>query len=127
MFKGKKRLAARMLSIVLAAGMSVSGVSVGALAAEISDASTEQETVVEQAAAEEQEVVPEAEDEQEEIAEAETEEPAEPEAEVVSEDPETVEEVSAEPAKAMTSVLTSARTDFGSDSTRERLSSPTKE
>ena len=97
MYKGKRRLAARLLSIVLAAGMSISGVSVGALAAEASDASAEQETVIEQAAAEEQEVVPEAEDEQEEIAEAETEEPAEPEAEEVSEEPETVEEVSAEP------------------------------
>ena len=97
MVKGKRRLAARLLSIVLAAGMSVSGVSVGALAAEISDASTEQETVVEQAAAEEPEAVPEAEDEQEEIAEAEAEEPAEPEAEEISEVPETVEEVSAEP------------------------------
>ena len=83
--------------LYLAAGMSISGVSVGALAAEASDASAEQETVIEQAAAEEPEAVPEAEDEQEEIAEAETEEPAEPEAEEVSEEPETVEEVSAEP------------------------------
>ena len=34
MYKRKTRLAARLLSIVLAAGMSVSGVSVSALAAQ---------------------------------------------------------------------------------------------
>ena len=67
MYKGKTRLAARLLSIVLAAGMSVSGVSVSALAAEVSEEPSQQETVVTQEAAEEPETVPAAEEEETEF------------------------------------------------------------
>lgn len=76
MYKGKTRLAARLLSIVLAAGMSVSGVSVSALAAEVSEEPAQQETVVTQEAAEEPEAAPAAEEENEEVMEADV--PAEP-------------------------------------------------
>ena len=81
MYKGKTRLAARLLSIVLAAGMSVSGVSVSALAAEVSEEPSQQETVVTQEAAEERETVPAAEEEEtEEVTEAEEDDLAEAEA-----------------------------------------------
>ena len=76
MYKRKTRLAARLLSIVLAAGMSVSGVSVSALAAEVSEEPAQQETVVTQEAAEEPEAAPAAEEENEEVTEADV--PAEP-------------------------------------------------
>ena len=99
MYKGKTRLAARLLSIVLAAGMSVSGVSVSALAAEASDASTQQEAVTEQAATEEPEAAPAAEEENEEVPEVEA--PAEPKAEAeVPADPEAEEIVEAEAPEA---------------------------
>ena len=82
MYKGKTRLAARLLSIVLAAGMSVSGVSVNALAAEVSEEPAHQETMVTHEAAEE----PEAEEEEtEETLETAAEDSAEPEAEIPAE------------------------------------------
>ena len=109
MYKGKTRLAARLLSIVLAAGMSVSGVSVSALAAEVSEEPSQQETVVTQEAAEEPETVPAAEEEEtEEVTEAEEDDlaeaeadaeiPAEPEIEAAAViEPEAEAEVTAEP------------------------------
>ena len=99
MYKGKTRLAARLLSIVLAAGMSVSGVSVSALAAEASEESAQQETVTEQVVTEEPEAAPAAAEENEEVTEAEA--PAEPKAEAeVPAEPEAEESVEAEAPEA---------------------------
>ena len=108
MYKGKARLAARLLSIVLAAGMSISGVSVSALAAEVSEEPAQQEVVTEQAVTEESEAAPAAAEENEEVTEAEEDEfaeagadaeiPVEPENEDAAvTEPEAEAEVSAEP------------------------------
>lgn len=47
MYKGKRKVLMKVLSLALAAGMSVSGLPVSALAAETADAEVQEESVVE--------------------------------------------------------------------------------
>ena len=47
MYKGKRKVLMKVLSLALAAGMSVSGLPVSALAAETADADVQEEAVVE--------------------------------------------------------------------------------
>ena len=92
MYKGKRKVLMKVLSLALAAGMSVSGLTVSALAAETADADVQEEALIEPETA--IEPAEDSNETQEAEAPAEAEEAAPAEVEEVAEEVE--EEVPAE-------------------------------